>query len=605
MKKEQIIIPEGTKYLSEIKGFELPNGIFNKGVTGCGATTVAIVDNNPTIICSPRLALIESKVSQHSNLFWYEYNTSDIKLNEYINSVDTPKIMVTFDSLWKLVDKLDVNEFRVVVDEFQRLLSDSSFKSETEFKFLTNLKNFKYITYLSATPILDKYLEKLKIFDDVKYYEAVWSNIEKVDILPYKTPTPERAIIRIIDMFKNGGLEFTNINTGKSFISKEAVIYVNSVKTIINSIKTAKLKPEEVNIIVANNERNDRMIAKIGKGFERGYIPNKGEEHKMFTFCTSTAFDGVDMYSDNAATFVISNYHLDNLLMDIRIDLAQIAGRQRLHSNPLRNKIVFFYNEGFELDLVDEYRDNLDIKLKHTKTIIDNRNELREEDYEAFKLDMEDWKFRSDDDKYAKTYTMLVDDKFEVNKLLYLNEQYKIDLCVDFAKNGINILMDKLDIYNKQHNPEFITFEEKIKYEIVNTMFEDKLKSFCEFMDRGVFKLEDLVGEDLGFYKYYSALGTDKCRALNFKKSRLERELNSVVKVNNYKEDITKDIIKDFPEEGMIGKDVKAYLQSKFDEYGINKKAKSTSLQEFVPAFRTNITIDGKRKSGWKLEIHR
>ena len=72
MRKEIINIPSGIKYLSEFKGFELPNGIFNKVLTGCGATTIAIMDKYPTIICSPRKKLIESKVGQHSNIFWFK-----------------------------------------------------------------------------------------------------------------------------------------------------------------------------------------------------------------------------------------------------------------------------------------------------------------------------------------------------------------------------------------------------------------------------------------------------------------------------------------------------------------------------------------------------
>lgn len=604
MRKEQIVIPEGTKYLSEVKGFELPNGIFNKVVTGCGATTVAIVDKYPTIICSPRLALIESKIGQHPNLFWYKYNTSDDELRAYIRDNECPKIMVTFDSLWKLVDRLNVDKFRVVVDEFQRLLTDSSFKSETEFKMIENLQKFPYVTYLSATPILDKYLVQMNIFNDVTYYEAKWSNVKKINMLPYKTPTPERAIIRIIDLYKSGDVKFT-LEDGREFESKEAVIYVNSVKTIVNAIKTAKLAPEEVNIIVANNERNDRMIAKIGKDFERGTIPNKGEQHKMFTFCTSTAFDGVDMYSDNAATFVISNYHLDNLLMDIRTDLAQIAGRQRLYSNPLRDTVVFFYNEGFELELVDEYRANIATKLTHTETIVNNRNRLKDRDIDAFNLDMEDWLARNEDDKYIKTYTMVANNQFAVNRLLYLNEQYKIDLCVDFAKNGINILMDNLENYDKVHNPKYISFKETIEYTIIDTMFEDKMENYCYLMDNGLEVPELYDREGNRYDDIYRALGTERCRANGFRKNRLMKEFNNLKAITLSKEDMVTEIRNEFPEEGMVGKDVKKYLQDKFDKYGVKSKAKSTSLQELIPAFRTNVTVNGKRKSGWKLEIHR
>ena len=61
-------------------------------------------------------------------------------------------------------------------------------------------------------------------------------------------------------------------------------------------IETLELKPEEVNIIVGNSDDNDKQIARIGKGFTRGRIPLKGETHKKFTFCTSTAYAGCDFY---------------------------------------------------------------------------------------------------------------------------------------------------------------------------------------------------------------------------------------------------------------------------------------------------------------------
>lgn len=60
MKKEVIKIPANIKYLTERdkfieefgKPFELPNGILNKEIPGCGATTVALTDEHKTIICA-------------------------------------------------------------------------------------------------------------------------------------------------------------------------------------------------------------------------------------------------------------------------------------------------------------------------------------------------------------------------------------------------------------------------------------------------------------------------------------------------------------------------------------------------------------------------
>lgn len=63
-KIKRIEVPEIVEFLTDWNGFELSKGILNKGVTGCGATSVAIKDEHKTIICSPRINLIKNKVSR-------------------------------------------------------------------------------------------------------------------------------------------------------------------------------------------------------------------------------------------------------------------------------------------------------------------------------------------------------------------------------------------------------------------------------------------------------------------------------------------------------------------------------------------------------------
>ena len=53
-------VPTNVNFLNEWTGFELPRGIVNKGITGCGATTLAIEDEHKSIICSPRINLIKN-----------------------------------------------------------------------------------------------------------------------------------------------------------------------------------------------------------------------------------------------------------------------------------------------------------------------------------------------------------------------------------------------------------------------------------------------------------------------------------------------------------------------------------------------------------------
>ena len=45
---ETIKVPANVNFLNEWAGFELPRGIVNKGITGCGATTLAIEDEHKT-----------------------------------------------------------------------------------------------------------------------------------------------------------------------------------------------------------------------------------------------------------------------------------------------------------------------------------------------------------------------------------------------------------------------------------------------------------------------------------------------------------------------------------------------------------------------------
>ena len=67
------------------------------------------------------------------------------------------------------------------------------------------------------------------------------------------------------------------------------------------------MQKEDVNIVVASTLENEQLVKKLGLDYGIGVIPLKGEPHKKFTFCTSTAFAGCDFYSTCASTFVISD----------------------------------------------------------------------------------------------------------------------------------------------------------------------------------------------------------------------------------------------------------------------------------------------------------
>ena len=131
MNKTPIEVPKGIEYLSQLEDFELPNGILNKGVPNCGATTLALEDNHRAIICSPRNNLLINKHEQYPDTLLVIDRFSEDAIREYIAKADCPKILVSYDSLPKVARCIsDPSKWRVVADEFQYLLSDGTFKSE-------------------------------------------------------------------------------------------------------------------------------------------------------------------------------------------------------------------------------------------------------------------------------------------------------------------------------------------------------------------------------------------------------------------------------------------------------------------------------------------
>ena len=383
MNKKVILINRSTRYLSDVKDnegkkFELPIGVLAKGATGCGGTTLALEDENKTIIASPRKALIECKARQYADALLVEGGVRTDEVAMYIQLCDekgiVPKILTTYDSLFKVACAIDdMSTWRVVVDEFQCMLSDSTFKSDTEIKMIQELRRFPYVTYMSATPILDEFLNEIDVFKGVPFTQLVWEDAEKVEVIRHKTNNPVAAAVKMVREYQEGRFPMREID-GRMVESREAVFFLNSVQNICSIVKKCELNAEEVNIIVGDNDDNDKMLRKLGEGFENGSAPLRGEKHKMFTFCTSTAYMGVDFYSTNATTFVISDCKRENTAVDIITELPQIAGRQRLQENPFRGVIHLFFNTSVEEVDEEAFMARLNDKMELSESLIKTYN---------------------------------------------------------------------------------------------------------------------------------------------------------------------------------------------------------------------------------------
>ena len=610
MKKEMIKIPANIKYLTERekfieefgKPFELPNGILNKEIPGCGATTVALTDEHKTIICSPRNELLKNKHEQYPDTLLVIGGVDTKEIEAYLQTAELPKILVSYDSVYKLIGCIKYkSDWRVVVDEFQCLLADSSFKSEIELHFLDNSRSFPYVTFLSATPILDKYLEQIDHFKDMNYYQLDWEEKDIVRVYRERTKNPINAALEIVRYYQNGNYPSVYVN-GERIYSKECVIFLNSVNNIVNIIKQTELKPEEVNIIVGNSDDNDKQIARIGKGFTRGRIPLKGETHKKFTFCTSTAYAGCDFYSTNAATFVISDCNRPNTAVDIATELVQIAGRQRLACNPFRQFLTFVYNVNAEEVELETFNEHLCRKVNVTLDEIRDNNNAGE----ALRAKrIKDFRRIPDNVKYQDSYTMYDEQKgeFVFNRLAYVNEQYCFDVQKFNYQNGVivkKLLQDSS--FDVSENQTYAVYQEQLKHLIKKEPFVDMMQAYCEYrakqgliVNLAMSTLESKYPE---LRYYYEALGVDRIKALNYKEKKLLNEIHIMKTKNKIRHELHGII---HIGDRILTTDIQQTLHDVYDRLGVDKSPKAADLNEFFEIHPVKIPTANGRKNGFEI----
>lgn len=604
---ETIKVPANVNFLNEWAGFELPRGIVNKGITGCGATTLAIEDEHKSIICSPRINLIKNKCQQHKGTLAVYGDVRNGDIEDYLRNSPKPKLLATYDSVPRLNGLIkDKSGWRVVVDEYQYLLIDSSFKSETEIALLETLKEFPYVTYLSATPIADKYMRQMDWFKDLPYTVLEWSNVEQRFVKRVQSKNPINNAIEIVRNYQKGIYPFILVN-GKKTESKECVIFLNSVTNIANIIRQTELQSDEVNIIVAFSEENNLLVKKLGRDFGIGRIPLKGEPHKKFTFCTSTAFAGCDFYSTCASTFVISDNKKACTSIDIATELAQIAGRQRLECNPFRNTTTFIYNVDVGENEENSYKSVLDAKLQKSVKNADYKNSVMDKDLKEdfIKETVDSQKLN----KYSKNYVWYdeINQRFSVNRMAYLNDCFSYDVQKENYLDGITVRKQLEDNdFNINGDEVYSDYEEQLECIIRKESFADRMKRYCEYRknkEACMFVLVDEVMEhqyeDLKLY--YDALGYERIKALGYKELNLKNEMmNRRETYHLYKE-----FRVIFPVGiKMLTDMIKLKMEEVYARYGIRQKGVASHLEKrfgirIKPA---KITLaDGSRKGGYEF----
>ena len=596
MNREKIIIPRGIRYISEWNEFrfnKFPNKcIINKQLPGCGFTEYCINGPENVILCSPRKMLLENKKDQHPDDVYLVVNEMEkesevdkdlskepksVNIDEegdekkdnseiyerlyreidtytyqrYLNN-QPAKILVTYDSyriVKDILEKLRIfDRFITVVDEFQSILHDSRFKSNTELGFLLHLQQSPTAYFVSATPMMEKYLEMLDEFKDLPYFDLDWEAADSSRIIrpSLKVLTMKSVGTKaeeVIQSYLSGDFEeITVMRNGQpvKVISDEAVFYVNSVNHIISMIKKNNLTPEQCNILCSRTDDNAKRIKrKLGKKFVIGKVPKKTEKPKMFTFCTRTVYLGADFYSLCARSFIFSDSNSDCLAVDIAEDLPQILGRQRLQDNPWKNTANFYYRITADYREMKEsdFQAILDRKTKDTESLLRVYREvsLDEDKYTLAKNYQILAKSQNYKDNYVAVNKVINSQTGNVilkpvtNKLVLVNEIRAFQIQqVDYRDrfsvfSSIRSNLTKDDIINRDVT-RFLCI-----YDTLTTMLE-KFKMLCEYpVSKEVIQIVlDQIADSDEIKSYYLLLGPDRLKKLHYNITNIRRELGIV-----------------------------------------------------------------------------
>lgn len=642
MNKITLNVPAGIKYLSEWKELWnlLPMNqhyILNKRICGCGATEAYIGSDRKVILASPRKQLLYNKYSQHlsDNLHLYRYQGNREKyfesksysekdvfafndeLSKYIKS-GGKKILTTYDSLRKIKEVLvadgeDLDEWTVVVDEFQAMFYDCQFKPTTEYEFGQILGAFSTVVYLSATPFLESYLDMTRQFKDMTFYELLWPEsmmqIPKVEVIKSKKSV-FKLCSELTGKYKEGKGNSTVVD-GKEFVAKEAVFYINDVSVIKNIIKKNGLKADEVNIICSSKSENikklNELSREVGEKFMIGDIPGKGEPHKMFTFCTSTVYIGADFYSTNAYSYIFANPLVKSMTVDVSVDLQQIIGRQRLDTNPFRNTATLYFNTRKSKVTEEELENSIKEKKDKTKKQIDNFNAVPNKDEQ---LQMMENTIRQQGHK--EHYCCIIKDadnnvRIVENEILEISERRAWEVTNRIYNNDFSMYraLRVGAVVTKSSGSDDPEVQRIFKEWNLDNQFPRKARLYCDLYDNFPELLEDCTFIEGKYKKYHDALGKEGFEALCWREDYIRQAIEPTPFDKLPKDQIAVKLIDALKTDKTYTKsEVKDMLVNIYKELGITGKPSASDISEYLTCEDKTVRMKGKLTATFKVTSH-
>ncbi len=545
---------------------ELPvNCVLNKGITGCGATTLAIEQKGDTIIAMPYVGLIENKMKQHSDTLLGIYGEGDKRqeIEEYLKTHEQVKIATTYDSLPKVCRILSENghdpyrQALLVIDEWHVLFLAYCYRRSAIRGLLNESSMFERKTYISATPIKrTAWVDGMQTLDEIT---IEWPEVPAPTIEPHSINDPIEAISRIC----RGRI----INGGDSNYH----IFLNSVKGIASIVRRADLKPENVRVVCSANSSSGNQY-KLPDGFR---IADTSQPVKDINFYTSTCFEGQDIYDENGRIFIVSDQNNNNTKLDISTSIIQIIGRIR--NSKYANQAIQLYSDAMHVndESYEDFADRLNTKIRQSRNNARYFNMLEGEEREFIFKNLENMNryLTVENDEIIVDETMK---NLELYHYFLINTIYGSQNNLEQAYRDNNFIIGdcrKFRLIKKNGNKissPLDTFESSfIRY--------SKLKKEESSQD---WEIERIEHNKPLVKKAYEILGEETVKSLKYSTTKINR---AIIKVENrrYDREIAEALDSELPKQEYIPlSKIKNKLQEVYDDFGIAESAKATDIKK-------------------------
>lgn len=599
MNEVNIIDAGDNRYLSEFME-DLPNGMLNKVITGCGATSVALSNDVKYIIAMPYTSLIQNKKqwADDNNILIFDLCSVCVNTREEVYDIlyfEGNKIVTTYDALSYVTGALklrdDFDKWKLMVDESHQLVKSAGLRWNAVSNVIEFYNQYKRYVFVTATPIQDKYqIKQLKTIPKVK---IKWNNLTDVDVeyTPYK-----------------GNLNVGIASLVQRHISNElegnAHIFINSVTAIVSVIKALKkvdgINRDNINVVCSrSNEKNEVKLMRVGYP-----ISDVGVNVKKVNFYTSTAFEGCDIEDEDGITYIISDGYVDYTKIDITTILPQIIGRIR--NSKRKNKVELIYTNNKYLNVSEEeFKIDLDERIAAAHTTVDYYNDMVKKGHIK----------QAETHKKSYMNDMCVVENKDGD--LIVNEGIRYSEMSNFQTMQQTYVVSNFGLDNTIQDGSIINNGTKYNYKRTEKIYPTEInksrigvgvnynklcKEYYDGMTSNDMTIIDQTNKAFIGYpsigKYWGMIGAEGFKACSFEIKNIRLRINA--NDSNKIKALTKYLNLEVGER-YTSNDLKAMIKKAYDKSKLITKAKATDIYKVYNAKPTKITVDGKRVRGFEV----